>query len=100
MLEVKAANPESSRMPLTAGEPTTLIEMYEQVIRDHPKPGVLSVEREGVCQSLSAEEMLDRARHLAAGLHPLRVRKGDRVAVLSDGRLEEVLIVQGCVFLL
>ena len=99
MLEVKAANPESSRMPLTAGEPTTLIEMYEQVIRDHPKPDTLNFKREGVWQSISAEEMLDRARNIAAGLHSLGVRKGDRVAILSDSRLEWVLTDQGCVFL-
>jgi long-chain acyl-CoA synthetase len=42
--------------------------------------------------------MLERARHIAAGLHALGVRKGDRVAIVSDSRLEWVLADQGCIW--
>ena len=99
MPEAKAIHPESARAPLTANEPTTLIEMYEQVVRDHPKPDTLNYKRAGAWQSISAAAMLDRARNIAAGLHSLGVRKGDRVAILSESRLEWVLTDQGCVFL-
>ena len=89
----------ASRVPLNLDEPTTLIEMYEQVAREHPKPDTLNYKRAGVWVSISASEMLNRARNIAAGLHSLGVRKGDRVAILSDSRLEWVLADQGCIFL-
>jgi long-chain acyl-CoA synthetase len=41
--------------------------------------------------------MLRRARSLAAGLHSLGMRKGDRVAILSESCLEWVLADQGCI---
>ncbi len=89
----------AQRVPLRAAEPTTLIEIYEQVLRDYPKPDTLNYKDEGAWRSVSAEKMLERARNIAAGLHALGVRKGDRVAILSESRLEWVLADQGCVFL-
>jgi len=83
--------------PLSSDEPTTLVEIYERVARDHPKPDTLNYKREGVWCSISAEEMLRRARNIAAGLHSLGVRKGDRVAILSESCLEWVLADQGCI---
>ena len=90
---------EVSRNPLNVDEPTTLIEVFEQVVREHPKADTLNYKRDNAWVSVSAEEMLNRARNIAAGLHSLGVRKGDRVAILSDSRLEWVLADQGCVFL-
>jgi long-subunit acyl-CoA synthetase (AMP-forming) len=37
--------------------------------------------------SVSSDEMLKRAKLIAAGLHALGVRRGDRVALLSDSRV-------------
>lgn len=91
--------PAPPRSPLHVDEPTTLIEIYEQVVREHPKPDTLNYKSGGAWAAVSATEMLDRARHIAAGLHSLGVRKGDRVAILSDSRLEWVLADQGCVLL-
>ncbi|HEX3145511.1 MAG TPA: AMP-binding protein, partial [Pyrinomonadaceae bacterium] len=88
-----------SRIPLDHDEPATLIEVYEQVVARHPKPDTLNYKSGGAWASVSAAEMLNRARHIAAGLHSLGVRKGDRVAILSDSRLEWVLADQGCVLL-
>jgi len=92
-------SPAPPRSPLHVDEPTTLIEIYEQVVREHPKPDTLNYKSGGAWASVSAAEMLNRARHIAAGLHSLGVRKGDRVAILSDSRLEWVLADQGCVLL-
>ena len=92
-------SPAPLRSPLHVDEPTTLIEIYEQVVREHPKPDTLNYKSGGAWASVSAAEMLNRARHIAAGLHSLGVRKGDRVAILSDSRLEWVLADQGCVLL-
>src|SRR5882672_5368265 len=86
------------RVPLEADEPTTLVEVYERVARIHQKPGTLNYKRDGKWHSISAEEMLRRARGIALGLYSLGVRKGDRVALLSESRVEWVLADQGCIF--
>src|ERR1044071_1001792 len=101
MIECAAKSPSNvtSRVPLKPGEPATLIEIYEQVVRDHPKRDTLNYKREGAWRSLSAAGMLDQARNIAAGLYSLGVRKGDRAAILSDSRLEWVLADQACILL-
>jgi long-chain acyl-CoA synthetase len=101
VLELHEQNPDlpSPRVPLKPGEPVTLVGIYEQVVRNHPKPDTLNFKREGAWQSMTAHEMLERARNIAAGLHSLGVQKGDRVAILSDSRVEWVLADQGCVLL-
>ncbi len=76
----------------------TLVEVYERVGRDHPKPDTLNYKRDGVWRSISANEMLARSRRVALGLYSLGVRKGDRVALLSESRVEWVLADQGCIF--
>ncbi len=88
-----------NRTPLNADEPTTLIGIYEQVLRDYPKPDTLNYKQQGTWRSVSAAEMINRARNIAAGLYSLGIRKGDRVAILSESRLEWVLADQGCIFL-
>src|SRR6266446_7646140 len=78
--------------------PTTLVDIYEGVARNHPKPDTLNYKRDGAWHSMSAGEMLRRARSIALGLYSLGIRKGDRVALLSDSRVEWVLADQGCIF--
>jgi long-chain acyl-CoA synthetase len=85
------------RVPLEADEPTTLVEVYERVARVHRKPDTLNYKRDGGWRSISAEEMLKRARWIALGLYSLGVRKDDRVALLSESRVEWVLADQGCI---
>jgi long-chain acyl-CoA synthetase len=94
---LKSLDEPASRIPLHPDEPTTLIEIYEQVLREHPRPDTLNYKRDGAWRSISAREMLDRARNIAAGLHSLGIGKGERVAILSDSRLEWVLADQGCI---
>jgi long-chain acyl-CoA synthetase len=89
---------EHNRVPLDANEPTTLVEVFEAVARNHPKTNNLNYKRDGVWQALSAAGMLSRARHIALGLHSLGLRKDDRVAILSDSCVEWVLADQGCIF--
>ena len=86
------------RESLTNDDPTTLVEIYERVARDHPKLDTLNYKRNGVWHSLSAVKMLERAKRIALGLYSLGVRKGDRVALLSESSLEWVLTDQGCIF--
>lgn len=86
------------RAPLAPDEPTTLPEMYERVVRDYPKPDTLNYKRDGVWHSISAREMVQRAKQIALGLRSLGVAKGDRVAILSESCAEWVLADQGCLF--
>jgi long-chain acyl-CoA synthetase len=78
--------------------PETLVDLYESVLRAHPKHDTLNFKEAGKWQSISAKEMLRRARWIALGLYSLGIRKGDRVALISESRVEWVLADQGCIF--
>ncbi len=97
-LEHNTIPAERKRTPLSADEPTTLVEVYERVARLHRKPDTINYKRDGQWHSISAAEMLDRAHHIALGLYSLGVRKGDRVAILSESCVEWVSADQGCIF--
>ncbi len=86
-----------ARIPLLPDEPTTLVELYARVATEHPKLDTLNYKREGAWHSLSADEMVRRARHVALGLYALGIRKGDRVAIVSESCVEWVLADQGCI---
>ena len=86
------------RVPLSDDEPRTLVEVYEAAVRRYPKPDTLNYKSNGAWQAISADQMLKRARWIALGLYSLGVRKGDRVALLSESRAEWVLSDQGCIF--
>jgi len=87
-----------SRVPLSVDEPVTLVEVYERAVRRFPKDDTLNYKVNGVWQPISADVMLTRARWIALGLYSLGVRRGDRVALLSESRVEWVLADQGCIF--
>jgi long-chain acyl-CoA synthetase len=86
------------RSLLTADEPKTLIAVYERVAHVHPRLDTLNFKRDGTWHSISASEMLKQGRRIALGLYSLGVRKGDRVALLSESCAEWVLADQGCIF--
>jgi long-chain acyl-CoA synthetase len=88
----------SNRTPLHEGEPATLVEVFEHVARVHPRADTLNYKRDGRWVSISAAEMLERAHNIAAGLYSLGVRRGDRVAILSESRPEWTLMDAGCLF--
>jgi long-chain acyl-CoA synthetase len=88
----------AKRIPLNTNEPTTLVEVFEYVARVHPRPDTLNYKRDGRWIAISSDEMLRRARHIAAGLYSLGVRRGDRVAILSESRAEWTLTDAGCLF--
>jgi long-chain acyl-CoA synthetase len=70
----------------------TLNELFFHAMESHRRPDVLRFKSGGSWQSVSWEQMLDRARDLALGLHGLGVSRGDRVVLLSENRLEWFLI--------
>ena len=80
------------------GEPTTLVEVFEHVARDHKRADTLNYKRDGQWLSISSDELLKRAREIAAGLAALGIKRGDRLAILAESRPEWTLIDAGCIF--
>jgi len=86
------------RVPLGPDEPQTLVEMFERTVRLHNKEDALNYKRDGAWLSISSDEMLTRARHLALGLYSLGIRRGDRVALFSENCPEWTLADAGSLF--
>jgi long-chain acyl-CoA synthetase len=66
----------------------TLNQLLRAAADTHAKPDALLFKKGGAWQKLSAHEWLTRARHIALGLDELSIKRGDRVALLSENRLE------------
>ena len=94
--EAEAGQP--ARVPSIPDEPKTLIEMFERTRRLHNKPDLLNYKRDGRWRSISTDEMIVRARHLALGLYARGVRRGDRVALLSENCPEWTLTDAACLY--
>jgi long-chain acyl-CoA synthetase len=86
------------RIPLSADEPATLVELFEYVARVHRRTDTINYKSAGRWLPISSDETLSRARHIANGLYSLGIRRGDRVAILSESRPEWTLTDAGCMF--
>ncbi len=95
-MEAKFKSPE--RVPLAADEPKTLVQVFEQAVQKHNRPDALNYKSGSNWTSISSAEMLRRIRNIAAGLHSLGIKRGERVAILSESRSEWTLADAGCVF--
>lgn len=83
--------------PIAPGEPATLVDVFTKVVRENKRPDTLNYKKDGRWVSVSSDEILARAKNIAAGLHAIGVRRGDRVAVLSESRVEWTLTDAGCI---
>lgn len=90
--------PASTRRPASADEPKTLIDVFTGVARRHKRPDTLNYKSEGRWNSISSDELIARAKTIAAGLYSIGVRSGDRIALLSESRVEWTLTDAGCIF--
>ncbi len=84
--------------PVAAGEPATLVDVFTRIVRDHNRSDALNYKSDGRWVPVSSDEMLAQANNIAAGLHAIGIRRGDRVALLSESRVEWTLTDAGCIF--
>jgi long-chain acyl-CoA synthetase len=96
--DISVAWPVAVRRPFAPDEPHTLIDVFNRAARVHNRPDALNYKSGGRWVSISSDEMLARAKHIAAGLYAIGIRHGDRVALLSDSRVEWTLADAGCLF--
>jgi long-chain acyl-CoA synthetase len=71
--------------------PRTLCELFEDSIRERPRAAAFLLKKDGAYRPVSTEQVRDRVRAVAGGLRLLGVRPGDRVAILSENRIEWAL---------
>lgn len=69
----------------------TLSKLFLDAAGGHPKPDAFRVKAEGRYREVSSREALEQVAGLAASLERLGVQRGDRVAIMSDNRLEWAL---------
>jgi long-chain acyl-CoA synthetase len=79
-----------------APKPGTLNEIFFEAIERHNKPDALQFKRGGRYEPMSHREILQRVRHCALGLATLGVKRGDRVAILSENRPEWAITDYAC----
>jgi long-chain acyl-CoA synthetase len=84
--------------PTAPDEPATLVDVFTRVARKHKRPDTLNYKSGGQWVPISSDELLSRAKQIAAGLYAIGVRHGDRVALLSESRAEWTLTDAGCMF--
>ncbi len=66
----------------------TLCDILTNLDRRYRKPDLLKYKSDGAWRDISTEEFVSTVRSLGLGLLSLGIRKGDRVAVLSENRPE------------
>ena len=68
--------------------PGTLNKLFFDAISKYDRPDALQVKSGGAYRPISHSEVSVRVRHAARGLQSLGVKRGDRVAILSENRPE------------
>ena len=76
--------------------PGTLNKLFFEAAEKFKKPDALQFKKDGAYRAISHSDVLDRVRHVARGLSSLGVRRGDRVAILSENRPEWAIADFAC----
>ena len=76
--------------------PGTLNALFFNAIGTYNKPDAMLVRADGHWDPISHASILERVRRIALGLAELGVRRGDRVAILSENRPEWALADWAC----
>src|SRR4051812_29995805 len=77
-------------------KPGTLNQLFFDAVTKFNRPDALQVKTGGAYKPISHQEVADRVRHLARGLSSLGIRRGDRVAILSENRPEWAIADFAC----
>ena len=83
--------PRGEESTCMSGDFNTLNELFLKAIEKHDKPDCFLFKSGGPYQGLSSREALRKAAGFAAALERLGVTRGDRVALLSENRVEWAL---------
>jgi long-chain acyl-CoA synthetase len=75
----------------------TLIELFEKSVSQYPNTPLLLEKKDGKFQASTYKEIQQEVYQFAAGLMALGVEKGDRIAILSEGR-NQLLIAELGIF--
>jgi long-chain acyl-CoA synthetase len=76
--------------------PGTLTKLFLDAVQKFDRPDALRFKSQGKWIGISHREVEERARRVALALRALGVRKGDRVAILSENRPEWLIADYGC----
>src|SRR5215210_154512 len=76
--------------------PGTLTKLFFDAVSQFNRPDALQVKVGGAYKPISHSEVAERVRHAARGLSSLGVRRGDRVAILSENRPEWAIADFAC----
>jgi long-chain acyl-CoA synthetase len=76
-----------------------LVQFFEENVKKFPDNPYMWEKRDGSFQPTTYSEMRTRVHQFAAGLHQLGVKKGDRLTLLAEGRVDWVVAEMGMFFL-
>ena len=76
--------------------PGTLNHLFFDAVREYDKPDALQYKAHGAWHPISHRDLADRVRRVALGLQEIGVRRGDRVAILSENRPEWAIADYAC----
>ena len=96
--KIERHTPVPVQRPIEPGKPATLVDVFTKVVRENKRSDTLNYKSDGRWVSVSSDEMLARAKNIAAGLHAIGIDHGDRIALLSESRVEWTLTDAGCIF--